>query len=123
MLGELAGRPAAMVTFLEGVWMRRPKPAHCRAVGAAMAQMHLAGGGFAMTRRNGLTLEDWRPLWEQCVAAHAGMNAELAVEVEALLADLEGRWPRDLPVGTIHADLFPANVFFLGDALSGILDV
>ncbi len=122
VLGTLAGRPAAMVTFLEGLWMRRPKPAHCAAVGAAMARMHLAGDGFAHTRRNGLTLEDWRPLWRQCLAADPDTQPAFGDEVEHLLADLEARWPRDLPTGIIHADLFPDNVFFLGDDLSGIID-
>ena len=122
MLGELAGRPAAMVTFLEGIWMRRPRPVHCAGVGAGMARMHLAGADFAMRRRNGLTLEDWRPLWGQCRDAHPAMETALVGEVEALLARLERDWPRGLPQGTIHADLFPDNVFFLDDRLSGIID-
>lgn len=122
MLGELAGRPAAMVTFLEGIWMRRPRPVHCAGVGSGMAKMHLAGADFAMHRRNALTLEDWRPLWNDCAAAHPAMDSRLAGETEALLANLEREWPRDLPEGTIHADLFPDNVFFLGDELSGFID-
>lgn len=122
VLGELAGRPAAMVTFLEGVWMRRPKAVHCAAVGNAMGHMHLAGEGFAMSRRNALTLGDWRPLWAQCLKAHPGMEAGFTDEVEALLDRLERQWPGDLPRGNIHADLFPDNVFFLGEDLSGIID-
>src|SRR6266550_1191074 len=42
-LGRLARRPAAIVTFLDGVWIRRPNAAHCGAVGEALAQLHLAG--------------------------------------------------------------------------------
>jgi homoserine kinase type II len=122
MLGELAGRPAAMVTFLEGIWMRRPTPVHCAGVGAGMAAMHLAGEDFPMRRRNGLTLQDWRPLWKDCLDAHPAMEAGLADETEALLAHLERGWPGGLPEGNIHADLFPDNVFFLGDELSGIID-
>lgn len=122
MLGELAGRPAAMVTFLEGIWLRRPQPIHCAEVGRGLAEMHLAAEGFALTRRNGLTLEDWRPLWEKA-RDHAGaIDPALATETEALLDRLEAEWPRDLPQGVIHADLFPDNVFFLGDELSGFID-
>jgi homoserine kinase type II len=122
MLGELAGRPAAMVTFLEGIWLRRPQPVHCAEVGRGLAQMHLAGEGFALTRRNGLTLEDWRPLWDKS-KDHAGdIDPVLRPETESLLERLEAEWPRDLPQGVIHADLFPDNVFFLGDTLSGFID-
>jgi homoserine kinase type II len=84
--------------------------------------MHLAGEGFALTRRNGLTLEDWRPLWEKSRAHAADVDPKLAEETEALLQRLEAEWPRDLPQGVIHADLFPDNVFFLGEKLSGFID-
>lgn len=122
VLGELAGRPAAMVTFLEGIWMRRPRATHCAGVGTGMAQMHRAGVDFNLQRRNALTVEDWRPLWNACLKAHPSMDPALSDETEALLAGLERDWPRSLPQGTIHADMFPDNVFFLSDELSGIID-
>ncbi len=122
MLGTLAGRPAALVTFLEGVWPRRPTATHCAGTGSGLASLHLAGDGFAMTRRNGLTLEDWRPLWNQCRAAHDAMDAALVDEVETVLERLERDWVRDLPKGVIHADMFPDNVFFINGKLSGIID-
>ncbi len=67
-LGRLAKRPAAIVTFLDGVWIRRPSAAHCGAVGTALAELHLAGADFGMTRRNGLSVEGWRPLFETAAA-------------------------------------------------------
>ena len=121
-LDQLAGRPAAMVTFLEGIWLRRPAAQHCAEVGRALAQMHLAGADFGMRRRNGLTLQDWRPLWNDCRTAHASMEKAFIGEIEALLSSLERDWPRQLPEGAIHADLFPDNVFFIGDKLSGLID-
>ncbi len=122
LTAELAGRPAAIVTFLDGMWMRRPTADHCRQVGEALAAMHLAGADFALIRRNGLTLADWRPLWEQSRVRADEVEPGLAGEVEADLAALEAGWPRDLPTGVIHADLFPDNVFFLGGRLSGLID-
>ena len=121
-LGKLAGRPAALVTFLEGMWIRRPSLAHCAALGGALAKLHLAGADFTMTRRNALSVAGWRSL-----AASAGGRAErvqkgLQQAITAELDHLEARWPRDLPQGVIHADLFPDNVFFLGDQLSGLID-
>src|SRR5580704_14705556 len=60
-LGWLANRPAAIVTFLDGMWIRRPSAAHCAALGSALAQLHLAGADFALTRRNALSVDGWRP--------------------------------------------------------------
>jgi len=121
-IGKLAGRPAAIVTFLEGMWMRRPKVDHCREVGKALAAMHLAGQDFALTRRNALSVEGWRPLWERARERAEEVEQGLASEVETDLAFLEENWPSDLPAGVIHADLFPDNVFFLGRELSGLID-
>jgi homoserine kinase type II len=122
MLGKLAGRPAAIVTFLDGLWIRRPNTGHCAAVGAALAGLHLAGANFKMKRPNALGIESWRPLYE-----HAGVRGDsimpgLCNEIVKELDVLEKTWPRELPQGVIHADLFPDNVFFLGDKLSGLID-
>ena len=121
-IGTLAGRPAAIVTFLEGLSMRRPTAAHCQAVGEALAELHLAGQGFETTRKNGLTVDNWRPLWNAARARADEVEPGLAREVEADLVDLEAHWPSSLPSGVCHADLFPDNVFFLGENLSGIID-
>jgi homoserine kinase type II len=118
MIGELAGRPAALVTFLEGMWMRRPTVEHCRQVGAALAGLHLAGRDFALERRNALGLAGWKPLWKLSRARADEVEPGLAAEVEADLGLLEKDWPAGLPAGVIHADLFPDNVFFLGGRLS-----
>jgi homoserine kinase type II len=121
-LGELCGRPAAVVTFLDGMWMRRPDAGHCAAVGQALARMHLAGADFAGTRRNALSVAGWRPLFEQAAARADGVQHGMRATIEKELEQLEKAWPRNLPQGVIHADLFPDNVFFLGDRLSGLID-
>ncbi len=122
ILGKLAGRPAAIVTFLDGMWIRRPSATHCAGLGQALAELHLAGADFKMTRANALSVAGWRQLYETAKAradsVQAGLSAAIAGELEALASC----WPRDLPQGVIHADLFPDNVFFLGDRLSGLID-
>jgi homoserine kinase type II len=122
VLGKLAGRPAAIVTFLDGLWIRRPNAGHCAAVGEALARLHLAGKDFPNKRANALSIESWRALYEQAKergdSVRPGLCAEIAKELDAL----DKSWPRDLPDGVIHADLFPDNVFFLGDKLSGLID-
>ena len=122
MLGRIAGRPAAIVTFLDGLWIRRPGAGHCAAVGEALAKLHLAGRDFQMRRENALSLEAWRPLYEQARARGDSVKPGLCEEIARELDVLERHWPKGLPEGVIHADLFPDNVFFLGDRLSGLID-
>ena len=122
MLRELAGKPAALVTFLEGVWIRRPQPRHCAAVGQAMARLHMAGQSFGLNRANALGLADWRPLFERFRPRAEEIGPGLAAAIAQELDELEANWPADLPQGIIHADLFPDNVFFLGNELSGLID-
>ena len=122
MLGFVAGRPAAVVTFLDGMWIRRPSATHCAALGEALARLHLAGADFPMRRRNALSVDGWRPLYVASAAGADTVQPGLREAIERELTLLEGAWPRGLPEGVIHADLFPDNVFFLGDRLSGLID-
>jgi homoserine kinase type II len=122
VLGRIAGRPAAMITFLDGMWIRRPTPGHCAALGEALAKLHLAGLDFGYSRANALSVDGWRPLYAHCAARADEVRRDLAPFLAAELAYLEQAWPRDLPQGVIHADLFPDNVFFLGNKLSGLID-
>jgi homoserine kinase type II len=122
MLGRLAGRPAAVVTFLDGLWIRKPNAGHCAAVGEALAHLHLAGGDFPQKRPNALGMESWRGLYEHARPRGDSVRPGLCDEIARELDALEKSWPRDLPAGVIHADLFPDNVFFLGDRLSGLID-
>ncbi len=120
--GMLAGRPAALVSFLPGRATITPKPPQCRAVGAALAEMHLAGAGFSMHRANTQGPKNWRKLFEASQARADEAAPGLADFMRAELARIEADWPRDLPQGVIHADLFPDNVFFEKGAVSGLID-
>jgi homoserine kinase type II len=126
-LRELAGRPAAICTFLPGVWPRRVRQEHCAPLGAALATLHAAGEGFRAERPNTLGPRSWAPLLDRCRDGgddvQPGLIAELNRHLEGILRD----WPRGLPRGHIHADLFPDNVFFLekdrgSPVVSGLID-
>jgi homoserine kinase type II len=121
-LGKLCKRPAAVVTFLEGMWIRRPDAGHCMALGEALAKLHLAGADFPRKRRNALSVAGWRPLFEQAAPRADSVQQGLSEIIAKELTYLEQAWPRDMPQGVIHADLFPDNVFFLGNKLSGLID-
>ncbi len=122
LLGELSGRPAALISFLEGMWLRKPEARHCREVGVALAKMHLAAQDFPIERPNALSLEGWRVLWDRSEARADEVEAGLQAEIRGEMDYLAAHWPKDLPSGVIHADLFQDNVFFLNDRLSGLID-
>jgi homoserine kinase type II len=118
-LRTLAGRPAAITTFLQGLWPRRIQIGHCGQVGAALAALHLAGRDFVLKRPNALSVAGWRPLFD---GSSRHIDVAQATELRAELDFFEAHWPSDLPSGVIHADLFNDNVLFLHDRLSGLID-
>lgn len=121
-LGRLAGRPAVVVTFLEGLAVRRPTAVHCRALGAALARLHEAGTTFPGARPNVLSIGGWPALLDRAEPRAESVFPGLAGRCRAALGELEAAWPAGLPVGIIHADLFTDNVFFVGQTLSGVID-
>ncbi|WP_417789377.1 homoserine kinase [Terasakiella pusilla] len=121
-LGRLAGRPAALFTFLSGMWPRKIKPVHCAELGRALAELHVAGRDFPQQRKNDLSVNDWRPLLNQCIDHADELQVGLGELLLKELDYLEANWPHDLPKGIIHADAFPDNVFFRGEECSGLID-
>lgn len=123
-LRELCGRPAVIVSFLDGLSPRQPSRTQCREIGAGLAEMHLALEGFSMTRPNSLGPASFAGLWTGRAASADALEQGLAEEIETDLRDIVGARPLSahLPRGTIHADLFPDNAFFLDERFSGIID-
>lgn len=119
----VGGKAVALIEFLPGVSVDRPDEAQARAVGAALAGIHLASADFPGTRANSLGLEGWHALIEDCGAEGlARIDPSLPALVELEKAFLLSAWPRDLPRSVIHADLFPDNVLMLGEEVSGLID-
>jgi homoserine kinase type II len=121
-LRKLAGRPAALINFLDGVSVRRASIEQCASLGQALGKLHVAGESFPQIRANSLSLLGWRPLFDsigdRADTIIRGLDSEIAKE----LTHLDKAWPNGLPEGVIHADLFPDNVFFLGQQVSGLID-
>lgn len=120
--GELCGRPAAIVTFLDGVSVHWPTAEHCAEVGQVLAHMHSTGHEFEQSRDNDLSLSGWQDLVSRCREHANGVETGLERLLVEELSFLERHWPVGLPAGIVHADLFPDNVFFLADSLSGVID-
>ncbi|MEA2841124.1 MAG: homoserine kinase type [Methylobacteriaceae bacterium] len=122
VLGRLAGRPAAIVTFLEGMSPRRPDAAQCAQIGGMAARLHQAGEGFPLRRPNALSLPGWRPLYHAAAPRADEVVPGLRAILDQELTFQEQHFPSGLPDGVIHADLFPDNVFFLDGVCSGMID-
>lgn len=122
IIRQVHGKPAAMVTFLQGSSTRTIRVEHLAQLGSMLARMHQAAEGFTLTRPNALSLFGWVSLFEKIASEMDRIQEGLRQRIQQEMGYLMGRWPKDLPSGVIHADLFPDNVFFEGDTLSGIID-
>ncbi len=122
VLKTVRGRPAALVSFLTGVSVQHPTPGHCREAGSGLARLHLAGHGFGEARENTLGHQAWASLFKGLEPAADDLRPGLALDIGADLAWLEANWPAGLPQGSIHADLFPDNVFFVGERFCAAID-
>ena len=120
-LQVLNGRPACLITFVTGVSITEPTQAECRAVGAALGQLHAAGADFTAVRPNSLGQPAWRAMAANCGIGLASIDPALPTLVADALAATDS-WPTGLARSTIHADLFPDNVLFGGGAVSGMID-
>ncbi len=121
-LGVVEGRPAALVTFLEGMEVKHPTAEHCRMAGEAMATLHIDAADFTIRRENALNPDGWKPLAKACLPRADEIEPGMALLISQELSDLTAIWPDDLPAGVVHADMFKDNVFFLDGSLSGIID-
>jgi homoserine kinase type II len=121
---RFVGRKAvALIEFLPGVSVSEPTPAQARAVGEALAKIHMSARDFPGSRANGMDLSRWRKFADECGHdGFASIDPDLAQLVERELAILERSWPTGLPRSIIHADLFPDNVLMLGNKVTGLID-
>lgn len=122
VISNLAGRPAAIISFLQGRPVMTPNSADCAAFGAGVAALHEAVADFTQSRVNPLSLGGWRGLAGECLPRADECAPELKDIINEELSTLALQWPQGLPRGVIHADLFPDNVFFLNGKLSGFID-
>ncbi|MDX9999002.1 MAG: homoserine kinase [Phenylobacterium sp.] len=122
LIQRVRGKPAAVVSFLPGLSVRRPSAAHCREAGRGLAWLHEAGQGFPMSKPNDLGPQSWAPLFAGLRADAERLKPGMAAQIESDLDLLARGWPAGLPTGVIHADFFPDNVFFQAQMFAGAID-
>ncbi|MCX5615990.1 homoserine kinase [Bombella sp. TMW 2.2559] len=123
-LRTLAGRPAIMVSFLNGRSLDEITPEACEQVGCSLARLHEAGRDYRAERPNALAPEGWGELFSRCTDGGDDRVAALISGTGTALTAIVDSWPGvdSLPRGQIHADLFADNVFFQNGRLSGVID-
>ncbi len=119
---KVAGRPALLAQFIEGTWPREIYVHHCQAIGEILARMHRAGRTFPMKRHNTMALPAWEGLIHACASRADEVEPGLFAMLDAELEYLKKNRPKFLPKGAVHADLFPDNVFFRDEKVSGVID-
>ena len=121
-ISEVNGKKAAVVSFLQGTAKSVLSPDHCREVGVYTAKFHLITKKLNGKRDNKLSINSWRNIYNKVKKDCSKIHPNLNEVVEKNLDLIEKKWPTNIPSGIIHADLFPDNIFFKGDKLSGIID-
>lgn len=119
---HIKGKPAALIEFLEGKGRPNITHYHMEQLGALVASMHLATKDFVKTRANPLSLTGWQVLFSKVEKKADTIEKGLAALMREELDFLAKHWPKGLPSGVVHADLFPDNVFFKQDQLCGVID-
>lgn len=118
-IGQLNDRPAALLQWLDGAWKRDPSLANHICAGATLARLHLAANDFNAERPNPVGPAARRTLYDACALRATGDDRTI---LDRCAPWVEADPGRDLPRGAIHADYFPDNVLFQGDAVSGVID-
>ena len=116
------GKKLMIVSFLEGKAKQNLSPSNCRSIGKEVAKMHDITKNFKLKRKNDLSIKSWRNLFNSIKDKCSSIHKDLPKLIEENLNDVEKNWPKNLPQGIIHADLFHDNIFFIEDKFSGIID-
>ena len=119
---EILNKKAAVVSFLGGTVKKNLSPGNCYEVGAHTAKLHLITKKLSVKRENKLSIDSWKNIYKNVKEECSKIHPNLIKIIEQNLDEIENKWPKNIPAGIIHADLFPDNIFFKGNKLTGIID-
>jgi homoserine kinase type II len=121
-ISEILNKKAAVVSFLDGRAKKVLSPSNCYEVGINTAKLHMITKNLTGKRENKLSINSWRKIYNNVKKDCSKIHPNLPQVIEKNLDGIEKNWPKNIPRGIIHADLFPDNIFFNGDKVSGIID-
>ena len=121
-ISEISGKKAAVVSFLDGYAKKTLNPNECYEVGVYAAKLHSITKNLTGKRENKLSINSWRNIYNKVRNDCSKIHPDLTSVIEKNLDEIEKYWPKNIPAGIIHADLFADNIFFKNKKLSGIID-
>ena len=121
-INKIKNKNAALVTFLNGQSKNKITSEECFEIGKITAQLHEITKKFNISRKNNLSIESWQNIFEKIVKQKIDLDETIIKKTKSYLNFLKDKWPKNLPQGIIHADLFPDNIFFTKNKVSGIID-
>ena len=121
-INKIKNKNAALVTFLNGQSKNKITSEDCFEIGKITAQLHEITKKFKISRKNNLSIESWQNIFEKTIKKKIDLDESIIKKTKNYLNFLKDKWPKDLPQGIIHADLFPDNIFFTNNKVSGIID-
>ena len=121
-INRIKNKNAALVTFLNGQSKNKITSEECFEIGKITAQLHEITKKFDINRKNNLSIENWESIFEKTIKQKIDLDESIIKKTKNYLNFLKDKWPKNLPQGIIHADLFPDNIFFTNKKVSGIID-
>jgi homoserine kinase type II len=121
-INRIKNKNAALVTFLNGQSKNKITSEECFEIGKITAQLHEITKKFDINRKNNLSIENWESIFEKTIKQKIDLDESIIKKTKNYLNFLKDKWPKNLPQGIIHADLFPDNIFFTNNKVSGIID-
>lgn len=121
-INRIKNKNAALVTFLNGQSKNKITSEECFEIGKITAQLHEITKKFDINRKNNLSIENWDTIFEKTIKQKIDLEESIIKKTKNYLNFLKDKWPKNLPQGIIHADLFPDNIFFTNNKVSGIID-
>ena len=121
-ISEISNKKAAVVSFLDGKAKKVLDPLDCYEVGVYSAKLHSITKNLISKRVNKLSVNSWKDIYNKVKKDCSKIHPNLSNIIEKNLNEIETDWPKNIPSGIIHADLFPDNIFFNKNKLSGIID-
>ena len=121
-ISEISNKKAAVVSFIEGESKEKLSPQNCYDIGIETAKLHKITQKLSIKRKNNLSVESWKSLFNKIENDCSKINKKLPKIIKSSLIEIEKNWPKNLPSGIIHADLFPDNIFFKNNKFNGIID-
>jgi homoserine kinase type II len=122
LLGSVRGKPAVLIAWAKGAWLRNPTLADQEQAGAALGDLHRLSDDSLPMPANRFGPEGWRTLAAACAKTEDRGWRPLAESMAEETEKLAAAWPADLPMGPIHADYFTDNVLFYEGRVSGVID-